>query len=799
MSLPQSTAGGTPAGTGLLPRSPLPLIGREAELADLERTLATPDAARLVTLTGAPGVGKTRLAVAVAREIAARFADGALFVDLAPVRDPSLAIVEVARALGLLDVPGGSLAGRVVQALADKDVLLVVDNCEHVLAAGLDLAMSLRLCPRLRLLVTSRERLSLSAELEFPLPPLRLPAPADVADPARLAAVPAVAMLVERVRSVRPGFEVTEANAVALTEICVRLDGLPLALELAAARAKLFSPAELAARLGHRMSLLTSNRRDAPDRHRTLHAALEWSHDLLGPDERTLFRRLSVFVGDWTLEAAQRVCAEPGDEVLETVGSLVDKSLVHPSADAEPAGFVVLESLREYGAELLAANDDRALTRDRHAAYFTESAAAMEARIGLPTETDWWRGSTTSDEANLLVALDHCVEAGDPAAALRLTGALAWHSFFRGHLGAGRSRLDAAFAAAEVAPGAPPPDALAGALVGAGALAWAAGEFGRAQDLLARGLEISESAGDLRRTAVASSFLGHIARVSGRYDEAEACHDRAAALYRRIRSGPGYAWTRYDLGLLARRRGQEDTAARYLRDGLALFREIDYGWAIARCAWALATVCLRRSAVDEAADLLAEALVRHEEVGDGRGLAQCLESAAGVASARADPDTTVRLLGAAAGVRQRLGAPLPDEDSADHETVAEAVRSEFGAATAARRWGVGRDMPTAAAVALARATATAPARSANDLTAEPGRPPTDDRPLTGRERQVADLVAAGRTNRQIGRALGIAEKTVEVHVHHVLAKLGAQSRTEVATWVVTRHHGRVHGSPDSAR
>ena len=791
-----------------LPEAMLPLIGRDVEYADLVRMLTDPES-RLITLTGPPGVGKTRLAVAAAHAVAGRFRDGVVFVDLAPVRDRRLAVVAVARALGLRDDPGGSATGRVSHALAEKELLLVVDNCEQVVAAGLDLAAPLRTGPGVRLLATSRERFDLGEEREVPVPPLALPGPDDAGEPQRLAVVPAVAMFVARVRGVRPGFVVTGANAGAVVEICRRLDGLPLALELAAARAKLFTPAELADRLRHRMTLLTRNSRDVPARHRTLRAALEWSHDLLDPAERAVFRRLSVFVGGWTLDAARRVCGEGGIDVLETVGSLVDKSLVRgPARHAEVGEFVLLESLREYAAELLAGHEDEEPTRSRHATHFAGSATAMEARIGLPAETEWWSGSTAAEEANLQAALDHTLRTGRVGEALSLAAALGWHSYFRGHLGTGRAHLDRAFGAAGPAP--PPDDALAAALVVAGVLAWTVGELDRAPDLLQRGLAISDAAGDLRRTAVASSFLGHIARAAGRYAEAEARHEHAADLYRRMPSAPGFAWTRYDLGLLARKRGDLDTAVRHLRGGLVLFREIDYGWAIGRCAWALAAVRLRRSEVDEAAALLAEALVRHEEVGDGRGLAQCMEAVAGVAVARGLPSTAARLHGAAAGRRNRLAAPLPEEDRHDHHTVRQAVREALGPDESDRAWGVGREMTAAESAALARDAVGPPA---------PHRrpdPPAAASPLTARERQVAELVAAGRTNRQIGRALGIAEKTVEVHVHHVISKLGAQSRTEVAAWVVARQawpgsvptptgeHGSdpggtrpLHGSPHS--
>ena len=781
-------------GANPLPRPASSLIGRHAELAPLVATFADPDA-RLLTLTGPPGVGKTRLALAVAAEAAPRFADGVVFVDLAPVQDPGLVLGQVARALGLPDAPGGRVSARVIDALVDKEVLLVVDNCEQVLAAGLDLTEPLRACPGVRLLVTSRERLHLAAEREFPVRPLAVPHSDDVADLDRLAAVPAVAMLVARVRCVQPAFAVTAANAQAVTEICQRLDGLPLALELAAARAKLFTPAELADRLRDRMAVLTTNARDAPARHRTLRAALEWSYDLLAEHERTLFRRLSAFVGAWTLDAAEQVCGDRDTDVLDVVGSLLDKSLVRRPTQGGVTEFVLLESLRQYAAELLAADGDAGATRDRHAAHFTEAAVAMEAAIGLPAESDWWSGASTSEEANFLSAWEHSLAEGHLERALHLAAALGWHSFFRGHLGTGRARLDRTLQAAAEAP---PDDALAAASVAAGVLAWTVGEVGAARIHLQSGLAISENGRDRRRTAVASSFLGHIARTEGRFADAARHHGHAAELYRAIRSASGYAWTRYDLGLLALRSGDRTAAVRELTDGLALFRRLDYGWAIGRCAWALAVARLHDRALDEAGALLVEALDRHRAVGDTRGLAQCLEAAGGVLGARGRGDAGARLLGAAAECRQRLAAPLPDEDRADHDAALHAVRRDIGPDAAQQAFAEGRGLRPEEAADLARTALDEPGPAPPPATpAAPRRAAVRPGGLTRREAQVADLVAAGRTNRQIARALTISEKTVEVHVHNVIAKLGAQSRTEVATWVVAEQGAPLHGSPDT--
>src|SRR5271169_6512145 len=560
-------------------------VGRDGELAAVSRMLAHAQA-RLVTLTGPPGIGKTRLAVACASAHAERSGCAPVFVDLAPVRDPALVMVELAQAVDVEPRGGTDLTGQLAAALSHEDRLVVLDNCEHLLAAAPEVGRVLAACPRLRVLATSRERLRLSAEQEIPVPPLAMPAPADVADLSSLAANPSVALLLDRARRTNPSFDLTPANALLLASACVRLEGLPLAIELAAARLKVLTPGELVFRLGSRMEVLAGSTRDVPVRQRALRNAIAWSYDLLDSGERELFRRLSVFAGRWTLADAGSVCVMNGNDALAMVESLLDKSLIRRlPGDEQTAEFSMLESLREYAAEQLAAHAEVEETRARHADHYAGLAAQFEASIGLPEERTWILRAGRH-HVDLRSALDYCLGAGQDAWALSLATALGWYHYTHGDLGAGQALVDAVL---PLTAGRHDPAEMsdataggqAGVLIAAGILAWATGDTGRAQDLLLSALERSEGRGDARHVTIACAFLGHVARAGGEWDASADWHRRAEAGFREEGSTQGVAWARQDLGLLARDHGDLGSAAELLRASLRDFRELDYPWAVA--------------------------------------------------------------------------------------------------------------------------------------------------------------------------------------------------------------------------
>ena len=741
---------------------------------------------RLVTLTGPPGIGKTRLAVACAAAYAERSGWAAVvFVDLAQVRDPALVMAELSQAVGVELRGGRDLIGQLAAAVGNEERLVVLDNCEHLLAAAPDVGQVLAACPRLRVLATSRERLRLSAEQEFPVPPLAMPASADVADLGGLAANPSVALLLDRARRTSPGFDLTLANAPFLASACIRLEGLPLAIELAAARLKVLTPGELVSRLGSRMEVLAGSTRDVPARQRALRSAIAWSYDLLDPRERALFRRLSVFAGGWTLADAASVCGVPADEVLAVVESLLEKSLIRRlPGDEETAEFSMLESLREFAAEQLASRAEAEEARARHAAHYAALAAQFEAAIGLLEERAWVLRAGRH-HADLRAALDHCLGGGQVARALSLAAALGWYHYTRGDLGHGQALVDAVLplATGKDQPAGHGDDATAGGLDGVlivgGILAWATGDAGRAQDLLLQALERSEERDDVRRAAIACAFLGHVARAGGAWDASADWHQRAEAGFRKGGNTQGVAWARHDLGLLARDRGDLDHAAGLFRASLRDFRELDYPWAVAWSAWGLGTTLSAQGRLAEALPLLAEALRIYTGANDPRGVAQCQEALAYIASEQAHYETAARLTGAAAALRAGVAARPPDAEQARNSALERVLVQALGPEDADRLIHAGRTMSAQRAADLAMAVASGAAPG------DPDRPQVV--PLTPRERQVAALVASGRTNRQIGRVLGISEKTAEVHLHHVMSKLDVRSRAEVAAWAVVQH------------
>ncbi len=461
---------------------------------------------QLVTLVGPGGVGKTRLARQIAPSMSGSFPDGVAFVSLEPIRSVDLVLPVIARALGIGDSGQSNVLNSLIVELATNRLLLVLDNVEQVIEVALNLAQLLAACPRLTMLVTSREPLRLASELEFSVVPLPLPAGATASTLEDIAASAAVQLFVQRARSVQPAFDLTSANAWDIARICQRLDGLPLAIELAAARTKILSPHALLSHLGAPLSLLVGGARDAPSRQRTMRDAIAWSYDLLTPDEQAIFRRLGIFVGGFTLEAAMQVVDETigsSVAVLDLLASLVDRSLVVPMTDGSEPRFVMLETIREYALEQLGHAGEAEEARRAHAIYFRDLAEQAEPALRGAAQPAWIARLET-ELPNLRAVLDWSLAGGDVETGLRLAGALYWFWFLRNHVGEGRAWFERARTA-----GSRLPAAAGRAAAGAALLAWRAADYVASKaGALTEAILAAAAPGDVLGVDPSAEFLG---------------------------------------------------------------------------------------------------------------------------------------------------------------------------------------------------------------------------------------------------------------------------------------------------
>ncbi|MEA2572841.1 MAG: hypothetical protein QOH93_139 [Chloroflexia bacterium] len=724
-----------------LPAQLTQLVGRDAEAAEISTHLFRQEV-RLLTLTGAPGTGKTRLAIEVASRVKAQF-EAVCFVALSAVSEPTLVLPLVARVMGLKDAGEGTALPQLAQHIGTRRVLLQLDNFEQVLRAASHVTELLALCPRLKVMLTSREALNVRGEQQFQVPPLAMPDPNHLPTLEQFSHYPAIALFEERARGVRPDFELNEENAEAVALICERLDGLPLAIELAAARTRLFPPQQIAARLDSRLKLLTGGARDLPARQQTLRGAIDWSYNLLDRGEQTLLARMGVFVGGCSLSAVEAVCNAEGDlpvEALDGLASLLDKSLVRQYEG--PHGntrFTMLETIREYAREQLEALGERDLTERMHAEYYLALAEAAEPQL-IGAEQTLWLDSLESDHDNLRSVLRWAIEHGEAEFAARL-GATLWQFWFRrGYYGEGREWMQKALAM----PQAWPTEDRVRALNVAGFLAYGQGDFaamaryyeeslalarelgyrqGIAFALEGLGIvahhkadyelatrhfsesqEISREGGNSWGESNALFRLGNVALNEGRYEEAHKLHEQSLAMRRSLGDTGRIASSLLHLGEVARCRQDYDEAYTRYSESLELYQQIGVKDGIASSYHNLGHVYYRRGDYAQAAEVFRKGLLLFRELGDKLSIVECVTGLAAVAVGTGQPERAARLFGASEAALNAMGTTLDPADQMEYEHNVRITRSKLPPPAFAENWDKGRGMTLDRAIDYALGT-----------------------------------------------------------------------------------------------
>jgi non-specific serine/threonine protein kinase len=766
------------------------LIGREYELRELCQALLSADRG-LLTLTGTGGCGKTRLALEMAATLRNNFADGAWYVELAGVGDPALAPMAVAAALGLVEAPGHPVTETLRRSLRERTLLLVLDNCEHLIHACAKLVDDLLSgCSGLRVLATSREPLRIAGEVVRRVAGLATPEPESTqADAVELATFAAVRLFAERARGVRPDFAVGPRNVRAVGGICSRLGGLPLAIELAAARVPVMSPEEIVASLNDGFRLLSGGSRTAPPRQQTLRATLDWSHELLSPIEQTLFRRLAVFAGGFDLDSVEVVGGQDPIQridVLDLLARLVDKSLVQADPSNGVARYRLLEPVRQYAREQLTTSGEGTAAEASHAAYFVNLAETAEPKL-MSVDRGTWVARLETEHQNLRSALSWLLSAGEAETALRLATALTPFWSNRGHLSEGRSWLERALTTAR-------PDVAAErrakALSCAGMLAMLQGDPSGARALLQESLTLLRATGGPREAAEALGMLAHAVHFEGDIPAMVALGEQSLALYRELDDRPGMAGALGQLGHAAWHKQDYPAAWALLNDALTLLQELKTSWSlwnpfmsITHVLWTLGNVARDGGDYVTARSLYAESMAAAQAQGSAFHVAVLLDSFASLAAACGDAARAARLLGAAEVVRRANDVALAPVYRRDfYDAISQNVHAALDAASLRGLLAEGAAMSWDQAVAYALTETV----DSSATTAQPGV--HHDR-LTARELQILGLVADGKSNPTIAHELVLSVYTVERHVANIYAKIGVHTRVEASTYAL--RHGLV--------
>jgi predicted ATPase/DNA-binding XRE family transcriptional regulator len=683
-----------------LPATPTALIGRECELA-AARNLIERRGTRLLTLTGTGGVGKTRLALELAAELWPHFGGDVAFVDLTPIRDPSLVLAHIGQGLGIHEAGERTIPEALAHILDERRLLLVLDNLEQVLATAADIGTLLELAPGLVVLATSREPLRLRWEREFPLSPLPVPDRDQPTSTTTLATQPAVALLIERAQAAQPAFALTEANAAAIADLCRRLDGLPLALELAAARLKILTPAALLARLGRRLDLLTTAVRDAPERHQTLRTAIGWSYDLLTPDEQRLFACLAVFVGGCTPEAVAAVCqrGEPTDtaplDLLDRLASLVDKNLLQAVAGPEDEPrFRMLETVAEYARDVLRSGGEETAVRSAHAGYVVAMVEVIEPRLWGPEQVTWI-ARLAVEQDNVSAALRWVLDRSDYAAVGQLLRRLHFFWWMHGQMIEARRWSAELLAHGDAVP-------LAARGVGLFVSGWAAIDVGdpAAVELLCEALALARAVGDRWTEGHCLLGLGFLRPLQHDVAGGIALMWEGQAVLRDAGDEWGIGVSLTGLSTLSVLGGQLDDAEAFAEEHVRLARRMGDLRSIGHALDDLAMVALLREDFERAVTLYRESIALSAEVGQLELVAYGLKGLA-VVAARERPRRAARLFGAAEVLREAGGVAIWPARRTLYDRALAMARDALGEAAFAANWTAGRALPRREALAEA--------------------------------------------------------------------------------------------------
>ncbi|MEU8106119.1 LuxR C-terminal-related transcriptional regulator [Nonomuraea muscovyensis] len=771
---------------GRLPAEVTSFVGRRHEVAEVKRLLC---ASRAVTLTGPGGVGKTRLALRVAVDLARDFRGGVWFVELAGVESPDMLAQIVAEALEIRDHSASAPIDVIAQHLRDKQALVVLDNCEHLVYECAVLAETLlRAAPALRVLATSREPLGFAGEQTLPVPTLELPG-SDHLPAESLARFDAVRLFTERARAVLPSFEVTEENRDVVARICRRLDGLPLAIELATVRLRALSVQQLLDRLDDRFRLLTAGSRAVLPRQRTLRALIDWSYALCSEQEQLMWERVSVFAGGLDLDGAEAVCAGDGiarEDVLDLVSGLVDKSILLREEHGSRVRYRLLEIIRQYGVEKLAEHGQMETVQGRHRDYYKQMAAQAREQLFGPGQVAWFT-RLRLEHANLHTVLEHCFAHPDEAVTgLTMASDLLFHWITGYYLGEGRQWLDRGLAACTR-----PDESRARALWSNGWLAVIQADLPAATAMLAESRAIGERLGLDSVLAYVALYNGMVAMFEGDTESAIAFYEEALERHRATGDPVGTASALIRLSLAYSFRGDSETAISLGDECLAVADAHGEGWHKAYMMMALGVDVWRQGDLRRATELETHSLRFNRTVDDPLGVGVNLEVLAWIAATEGRHERTARLLGILDTVWQAIGAPLSGYGHLAHyhdECVA-LTRKTLGSSgfEAAFEEGARLSYDEALAYALQGDEHVDEAITRNGFAARDRAQPRSGAgapaPLTRREMEIARLVAKGMTSKEIAADLVISQRTVESHIEHILSKLGFHSRTQIAVWV----------------